>query len=136
MSKKENDEPRRNILMEINSIDNDTGPASITEQIPEASTIVGYSDSPTMSKDILSQEECFSPTKTHISKKTKYEYVTARDILFHDHHYEDTPRTMKRKLNILRKKLDTTTKENKVLKESIRRLKKKVNSLQDVVEAL
>ncbi|XP_076298698.1 uncharacterized protein LOC143217889 isoform X2 [Lasioglossum baleicum] len=59
MSKKENDEPRRNILMEINSIAyamnisyNDTGPASITEQIPEASTIVGYSDSPTTSKDI------------------------------------------------------------------------------------
>ncbi|XP_076301419.1 uncharacterized protein LOC143219281 isoform X2 [Lasioglossum baleicum] len=44
MSKKENDEPRRNILIEINSIDNDTGPASITEQIPEASTIVGYSE--------------------------------------------------------------------------------------------
>ncbi|XP_076284831.1 uncharacterized protein LOC143211232 isoform X2 [Lasioglossum baleicum] len=131
ISDKENCEPQRNVLMETNSTDNDAGPASIIEQVPEASIIVEYSDSPTTSNKILSQEKCFSPNKTDAQKK-KYRRITAHEIVSHDHQYYDTPCTLKQKLNALRIKYAAIVRKNKTLKQSVRRLKRKINSLEDV----
>ena len=56
--------------MEINCTgDEDVGlSSSIIERVPDASIIIECSDSPTTSKEILSQEKCFSLPSTSNNK--------------------------------------------------------------------
>ena len=61
--------------------------------------------------------------------------TTYQDII-HDHHYEISPRSTKKTLNIVRRKLEVSRKEAKTLKKQVDRLKNKVNFLLDLVNEL
>ncbi|XP_046590947.1 THAP domain-containing protein 1-like [Neodiprion lecontei] len=54
----------------------------------------------------------------------------------HDHHYEDTPRTIKNKLSATNQILQKMKGERRVYKQKINPLQKKVRSLKDIVSEL
>lgn len=54
----------------------------------------------------------------------------------HDHFYTDTPRTMRKKLDFSKKRFTTVAKQNKALKQRVRRLKRSVKSMKAVVRSL
>ncbi|XP_046753081.1 THAP domain-containing protein 6-like [Diprion similis] len=63
--------------------------------------------------------------KTMLTPKTS----RRRDLVKHDHHYEDTPQTSKKKLDLMRQKYESSQKKVKALKRQVSHLKTTVYSL-------
>lgn len=71
------------------------------------------------------------------SKKRKLpSSETAYEKILHDHHYDSSLETEKEKFKNCRKKLDSVQRENKTLRQLVRRLTKRVASLTGVVKEL
>lgn len=141
-AKKRKVEPSLTVMVESNcSRANDNALASSMEivEAPEPSVVIDYSNTPATSKEILNPENCapgLSKQRKETAEKKKCESLEVRDHIRHDHRYDNTPRSMKYTINNFRKRLDSMGKEKKRLQERVTRLKRKVNTLQDIVQAL
>lgn len=87
----------------------------------------------------MTPSDAVSTPKTSTSREKVTTMLTPktsrrRELVMHDHHYEETLRTSQKKFNLIRQKYESSQKKVKALKRQVRNLKTTVYSLKKVIE--
>ncbi|XP_076285585.1 THAP domain-containing protein 5-like [Lasioglossum baleicum] len=126
LPKKSTCEPQRNILRESNGRDNN-GVLATIEEVPEPMIVVECNNPPITSdhSPITSNQTFNKDFSSPCTSKTADVREECQHIALHDHRYCNTPRSTMKKLGDMRKRLQSTIQEKRLLKQQVTRLKKR-----------
>ncbi|XP_076285921.1 uncharacterized protein LOC143211811 isoform X2 [Lasioglossum baleicum] len=100
--------------------------------MPCVSPTISSNHSPITRNQTLSKDFSSPCTSKTADVREKRQHITLYEKVLHDHCYYNTPRSTMKKLDNMRKRLQSTMQENRLLKQQVTRLRKKISSLHPV----